>query len=172
MDNTTALGNATTATASNMVRLGNASVTSIGGQVGWTTLSDARFKKNIKENVAGLDFIMKLKPVTYNVDIHKMNVFLNLHDSVNWATKYDGEKTVTSGFLAQDVEKAAKEVGYEFDGVDAPKNEKSYYGLRYGNFVVPIVKAIQEQQAQIEELRKQNQELIELNKKLLEQLKK
>lgn len=52
------------------------------------------------------------------------------------------------------------------------KNEKSYYGLRYGNFVVPIVKAIQEQQVQIEELRKQNQELIELNKKLLEQLKK
>jgi trimeric autotransporter adhesin len=172
MDNTTALGNSSKATASDMIRVGNASVTSIGGQVGWTTLSDARFKKNIKENVSGLDFIMKLKPVTYNVDIHKLNIFLNVHDSVNWATKYDGEKTVTSGFLAQDVEKAAKEVGYEFDGVDAPKNEKSYYGLRYGNFVVPIVKAIQEQQAQIDELKRQNQELIALNKKLLEQLKK
>ena len=172
MDNTTAIGNSAKATASNMVRIGNASVTSIGGQVDWTTLSDSRFKKNIKENVSGLDFIMKLKPVTYNVDIHKLNIFLNVHDSVKWDSKYDGEKTVTSGFLAQDVEKAAKEVGYDFDGVDAPKNEKSYYGLRYGNFVVPIVKAIQEQQAQIDELRKQNQELIELNKKLLEQLKK
>lgn len=172
LDNTTSLGNGASSTASNMVRVGNSSVTSIGGQVGWTTLSDGRFKRNIKENVSGLDFILKLKPVTYNVDIHKINSFLNIHDSVNWSTKFVGESITTSGFIAQDVEKAAKEVGYDFDGVDAPKNEKDYYGLRYGNFVVPIVKAIQEQQVQINELKKQNQELIELNKKLLEQLQK
>ena len=29
-------------------------------------------------------------------------------------------------------------------GVDAPKNDKDYYGLRYGEFVVPLVKAVQE----------------------------
>ena len=168
--NTVSLGNGASSTASNMVRIGNASITSIGGIVGWTTLSDARFKKNVQSDVRGLDFILKLKPVTYNVDIHKMNDFIGYNDSNKWEGKYDGEKTRTSGFLAQDVEIAAKEAGYSFSGVDVPKNDKDYYGLRYGDFVVPIVKAIQEQQAQIDELKKQNQELIELNKKLLEKL--
>lgn len=170
--NTLALGNGTSTTASNMVRVGNASITSIGGIVGWTTLSDARFKKNISQDVRGLDFILKLKPVTYNVDIHKMYEFTGYNDSNKWEGKFDGEKVKTSGFLAQDVEIAAKEAGYQFSGVDVPKNEKDYYGLRYGDFVVPIVKAIQEQQVQIDELKKQNQELIELNKKLLEKLEK
>lgn len=170
--NTLSLGNGASSTASNMVRVGNASVTSIGGTVGWTTLSDARFKKNIQNDVQGLNFIMKLKPVTYNVDIHKMYDFINYNDSNKWDGKYDGEKIKTSGFLAQDVEAAAKEIGYNFSGIDVPKNEKDYYGLKYGDFVVPIVKAIQEQQVQIDELKRQNQELIELNRKLLEKLEK
>lgn len=53
--NSTALGNNAIITASNQVRIGNSSVSSIGGQVGWTTLSDARFKRNIKENVPVLN---------------------------------------------------------------------------------------------------------------------
>jgi hypothetical protein len=44
-------------------------------------------------------------------------------------------------------------VGYDFSGVDKPKNESDMYGLRYAEFVVPMVKAIQEQQAMIEELK-------------------
>jgi hypothetical protein len=170
--NTLSLGNGASSTASDMVRVGNASITSIGGTVGWTTLSDARFKKNILSDVQGLNFIMKLKPVTYNVDIHKIYEFVNYNDTNKWDSKYDGEKIKTSGFLAQDVEAAAKAVGYNFSGIDVPKNEKDYYGLRYGDFVVPIVKAIQEQQVQIDELKRQNQELIELNRKLLEKLEK
>jgi len=34
--------------------------------------------------------------------------------------------------------------------VDAPKNENDYYGLRYAEFVVPLVKAVQEQQNTID----------------------
>ena len=49
-----------------------------------------------------------------------------------------------SGFVAQEVEKAAKELQYDFSGVDAPKNDKDFYGLRYADFVVPLVKAVQE----------------------------
>jgi len=170
--NTLSLGNGASSTASNMVRVGNASITSIGGIVDWTTLSDARFKSNIKQDVHGLDFILKLKPVTYNIDIHKMYDFIGYNDSNKWEGKYEGEKIRTSGFLAQEVELAAKELGFNFGGIDVPKNEKDYYGLRYGNFVVPIVKAIQEQQVQIDDLKKQNQELIEMNKKLMEKLEK
>ncbi len=49
-----------------------------------------------------------------------------------------------TGFLAQEVEAAAKKIGYDFSGVDAPKNENDLYGLRYAEFVVPLVKAVQE----------------------------
>jgi len=49
------------------------------------------------------------------------------------------------------VEQTAGEIGYDFSGVDKPQNEESFYGLRYATFVVPLVKAVQEQQAMIEE---------------------
>jgi len=51
------------------------------------------------------------------------------------------------------------EAGYEFDGVVVPKNSKETYGLAYSQFVVPLVKAVQEQQVQIEALKKQIAEL-------------
>src|SRR6185295_6991322 len=54
------------------------------------------------------------------------------------------QQIVYTGFIAQDVEKAAKEIGYDFNGVDAAKNDKDLYGLRYAEFVVPLVKAVQE----------------------------
>ena len=62
----------------------------------------------------------------------------------------DKYSQVTTGFIAQDVEAAAQSIGYNFSGVDAPKNENDYYGLRYAEFVVPLVKAVQEQQVIIE----------------------
>ena len=49
------------------------------------------------------------------------------------------------------MELAAESVGYDFSGVDKPKNEDDFYGLRYAEFVVPLVKAIQEQQQIIEQ---------------------
>ena len=68
------------------------------------------------------------------------------------------------------MEETAKALGYDFSGVDAPKNDKDFYGLRYGTFVVPLVKAVQEladrvggQQVQIEELRSENATLREEN---------
>jgi len=57
------------------------------------------------------------------------------------------------------VEEAAIELGFDFHGVDKPKNENSHYGLRYAEFVVPLVKAMQEQQAIIEKLEKRIEEL-------------
>ena len=46
-----------------------------------------------------------------------------------------------------------KELGYDFSGVDAPKNDKDLYGLRYSDFVIPLVKAVQELSAQNKELK-------------------
>ena len=149
--NSTAVGANSNVTASNQVRVGNSSVTSIGGQVGWTTLSDGRFKKNITDNVQGLDFILKLKPVTYNIDIDKYSEFLNIPDSVriNEDEKIKSQ-IIHTGFIAQEVEKAANDLGYDFSGVDKPKNENDYYGLRYAEFTVPLVKAVQELNEKLE----------------------
>src|SRR5258706_10860710 len=75
------------------------------------------------------------------------------------------EKIIYSGFVAQDVEKAAKETDYDFSGVDAPKNDKDLYGLRYADFVVPLVKAVQElDENQNSKFKTQNDAIVELQK--------
>ena len=75
-----------------------------------------------------------------------------------------------TGFIAQQVEKAALSIGYNFSGVDFAKNSNDHYGLRYAEFVVPIVKAVQEQQLIIEELRKEVWELKGLVKMTIKKL--
>jgi len=41
------------------------------------------------------------------------------------------EERVRNGFIAQEVEAAAKKVGFDFDGVSTPENETDLYGIRY-----------------------------------------
>jgi hypothetical protein len=158
--NSTALGYGTAITASTQVRVGNAGITSIGGQVGWTTVSDARFKSEVKENVPGLEFILKLRPVTYHLDMNKIANFLHTPDSVRtWESEKLAAAELHTGFVAQEVEEEANKLGFNFSGVDKPKNSNDYYGLRYSEFTVPLVKAVQEQQAQIEQLKAENANL-------------
>ncbi|MFI5218060.1 MAG: T9SS type A sorting domain-containing protein [Bacteroidia bacterium] len=158
--NSSCFGNFATISASNQVRIGNISVSSIGGYENWTDISDGRFKKNVTENISGLKFIRRLRPVTYTLDAKGINNFLRpdtkQKDEQGILEK---EKIVYSGFIAQEVEKAAKEVGYDFSGVDAPKNERDLYGLRYAEFVVPLVKAVQELDKTNTELKIQNEDL-------------
>ena len=154
--------------ASNQAFIGNTSTAWIGGQVGWFHYSDARIKTNIKEEVKGLDFILKLRPVTYNKNLQKMREITGNKESKNFPGKYDIEKIKFSGFLAQEVEKAAKESGYDFDGVHKPQNDHDLYSLSYAEFVVPLVKAVQEQQAMI----KTQQQQIDLLLRRIEVLEK
>ena len=78
--NATAIGNNAIVDASGKVRVGNATVTSIGGQVGWTTFSDGRFKQNVSEEIPGLSFILKLRPVTYTTNITEYNRHIGLDE--------------------------------------------------------------------------------------------
>ncbi|HRI21692.1 MAG TPA: tail fiber domain-containing protein, partial [Panacibacter sp.] len=141
LNNATAIGYYAQVDASNKVRIGNTYVNSIGGQVGWTNFSDGRIKKEIKENVPGLSFIKALRPVTYHFDLAKENALMGMKDSINYPGKYDIEKTAFTGFVAQEVDEAAKKMNYDFSGVD--KSGK-IWGLRYAEFVVPLTKAVQE----------------------------
>ncbi|MCB0619902.1 MAG: hypothetical protein KDC41_14570, partial [Saprospiraceae bacterium] len=71
-----------------------------------------------------------------------------------------------TGFIAQEVESAALELGFEFSGVDAPKNEDEIYGLRYAEFSVPLVKAVQELDRKV----KDQQDTIETQQAAIDQL--
>lgn len=153
--NVIAIGQGTTVTASSTARFGNSATGSYGGWANWTNVSDGRFKKNVQNNVVGLEFIMRLQPVTYNLDVTGISQALNENRGDEWDSQMkkaivDKEKVVQTGFIAQDVEKAASEAGYNFSGIDAPKNEHDFYGLRYAEFVVPLVKAVQELNAELE----------------------
>ena len=174
--NSTAIGNGASATLSNSISVGNTSVTSIRGQVNFTTYSDGRFKRNINANVPGLDFVLKLRPVTYTWDIHKFNEHNRGNDFNAIPVKYTNEleeaaivkkESITyTGFVAQEVEKAAIDCEFNFSGVLKPQNDKDAYSLSYAEFVVPLVKSIQELNNQSEILTKKLNE----QQKIIEQL--
>jgi len=179
--NATAIGYGALALNNSQVMLGNTSVTSVWAAGVYMIYSDGRFKKNIKENVPGLDFINKLRPVTYQYDVHGMNKHISPEYSKltknNDGSRLDKnndnrrsasdetainskEKKIYTGFIAQEVEAAANNLTYDFSGVYKPSDEKDLYGLSYSDFVVPLVKAVQE-------LSKQN----ELQQKEIDELK-
>jgi len=142
LNNTTAIGYQASVSASDMVRIGNTSVTVIQGQVGWTAASDVRIKKNITNTNYGLSTVMQLRPVEYNLISNDL-------------------KQV--GFIAQEVKKLVPEVVTGKEG-DLKKGE--ILGITYANLVPVLTKAIQEQQAIIDNQNKRLSELESLVKKL------
>ena len=169
--NVIAMGQGTRVMGPSEARFGNSATISYGGWAGWTTFpSDERFKRNIKTDVPGIAFINKLRPVTYNLEATALDAFLHRNDrkeaTLSDVARATHDKALRekeairyTGFIAQEVEAAAKELGFDFSGVDAPKNENETYGLRYAEFVVPLVKAVQEQQKMIDELKKEIESL-------------
>lgn len=154
--NSVAIGNNSTVTAANTVYLGNSATASIGGVVNWTATSDQRFKANVEENVVGLEFVKLLRPVTYNMDAEAIEAHFGreLPEELKEVAA-EKAKVRYTGFLAQEVEFAAQASGYDFSGIDTPKEGHDAYGIRYAEFVVPLVKAIQEQQEIIEGQKKE-----------------
>jgi trimeric autotransporter adhesin len=169
----TAIGAGAIVMNSNNLRLGNTACTLISGNPAVYTGSDARFKTNVvADDVKGLDFIRLLRPVVYNFDTKKQTEFItkNMPDSTR-KRHLDldfGPSTAIrqSGFIAQEVEKAAEQVGYNFHGVHKPEHETDYYSLAYSTFVVPLVKAVQEMDKQKTE---QDQKITSLMQQLDEQ---
>ncbi len=128
LTNATAVGNGAKVDASNHVRIGNAGVTQIGGQVAWSNLSDARHKSNVRDLDLGREFVMALRPVSFTVD--------------------GGDGRTDMGFLAQEVEALLGD-GYNVLGVGA--DPERTLSLRYTDLIAPLVRTVQEQQAQITE---------------------
>ena len=167
INNSTAIGYDAQAGSSNIIVLGNNSITDVISTGSFHQPSDARFKFKIQEDVPGLSFITKLIPVTYQLNVHLMN------SKVTPGTRFVSDKISPgevsamrirrTGFIAQDVEKAANETGFNFDAIHKPENNNDYYSLNYAGFVVRLVKAVQELSAENALLKKQ---LNDLSKKV------
>ncbi|MEP7168353.1 MAG: tail fiber domain-containing protein [Bacteroidota bacterium] len=167
-DNITMLGWGITngqCTGNNQVLLGNTAVSQLRAPVtGITAYSDGRYKTNVKDDIRGLDFITKLNPVSYNVRPSELHKIWGTPDSISEKINHSQVETIRyTGFIAQEVEKAARESGYDFTGIDIPHNDHEAYALRYTEFIMPIVKAIKEQQSIIE---KQNERIVTLEQQL------
>ena len=154
---TVALGALSTTFQDGDIQFGdNSFTTRIGGYRPYTNMSDARFKIDVTANVPGIEFIKRLRPVTYRWDMVKLAQLdgnAKSLSAISEALREQNGRELNTGFLAQEVESAAKEIGYEFSGISKPQNDKAPYGLAYSEFVVPLVKAVQEQQQEIEQLR-------------------
>ena len=97
----------------------------ISGSTGvYTALSDVNKKTNIQDSSKGLEVVLQLRPVNYEM--------------------IDGEGTQELGFIAQEVETLIPEAYIEQEGSNG-----TFIGLSDRPIIAVLVKAIQEQQALI-----------------------
>ncbi|CAB4141569.1 Intramolecular chaperone auto-processing domain containing protein [uncultured Caudovirales phage] len=129
--------------------------------------SDAREKNSVQDSALGLDFIKSLRPVSYkwNVGGNKVDSKVVVDDEGNEhvepvVTPVPGNRTHW-GFIAQEIKAAVDAAGVDFGGwvLSDSDNTESQQALRYDQFIAPLVKAVQEQQAQIDSLKAQIAEL-------------
>ena len=91
--------------------------------------SDIKLKENIEVIPDALDKVKQLKGITFNY-------------------KKDGK--VSTGLIAQDLEKVLPEAVYESSDID--NDEDKHLAIRYGNTVGLLVEAIKELEARVKEL--------------------
>jgi hypothetical protein len=119
--------------------------TTVYATTGTINTSDVRQKTNVAASNLGLNFISNLNPVSYSwidggTPANEPNV----------VGARPGKRTFY-GFIAQDVRQTLDELGTgDFAGwtLDDPKDPESTQGLRYTEFIAPMVKAIQELSAE------------------------
>jgi hypothetical protein len=143
--NSVAIGYQAAATNSNSIVLGNSSIAHIYAAVSSiTAVSDRRRKKDIRDVELGLDFISRLRPVSYR--------FRN------------GDETLRYGFVAQEVARALpRTLGdrIEREGrglalVEREADTERTFRLSYSELIAPIVRAIQELSEEVSVLRRDN----------------
>jgi hypothetical protein len=98
------------------------------------SISDQRLKENVRDAADGLDVITALRPVRYD-----------------WKQGYGNDRKDQLGFIAQEVEAVFPEAVAEWQ---VGKNDETVYKtVGPGAFIPVLVKAIQEQQAIINDLK-------------------
>jgi len=144
----------------------------------WSTLyctntvnvSDANLKKDIAPLNYGIKDLMKLQPVSYKWKDNK----------VGKTTIPDNLQETKLGFLAQDLLKVLPEVvkTHDWKVTDESRPGEFTYtqnevlGVMYTDIIPVVVKAVQEQQTQIDALKKTVEELKKQNEMLLQLINK
>jgi hypothetical protein len=126
-----------------------------------TVGSDLRGKTDVVDCDLGLNFVLALRPIAYRQLVGKVEVS---KDGLNTETPVPGDR-VHRGFGAQQVREVLGQFGLDgrtFAGwcLADPADPESRQALRHEQFIAPMVKAIQEQAAQIAELRAQVTKLL------------
>lgn len=110
---------------------------------GTVQTSDLRMKRNIQESDLGLDFINKLRPVSYY-----------------W--KEGSDKKLHYGLIAQETEEALSQIKEANHRQNEVKNvivthdsKTDRYGVRYTELLSPVIKAIQELYAKFSQNQKE-----------------
>jgi len=165
------IGHGTSGVGDNYAVIGNSDITRLyaasdGAGVlyadGTIQNSDRRVKKSINTLAYGLNFIMKLRPVSY-YKLHPRNYPQELKDKfypdgkIRQVGAEDYDK-LQVGFIAQEVKAVNDEMHAENNIVSI--DEDGFHRMDYEKIVVPLVKAVQEQQEQIDELRAQIKSLL------------
>lgn len=123
--------------------------------------SDRRLKNSIEDSSLGLDFIMQLNPKQYKYNVSYTKAVPLEDGDIQDPNCKEGEKLLTFagqrthfGLIAQEVKEVLPS-DLEFAGwsLADKDNADSDQALNYMEFIAPLIKAIQEQQTQIEELK-------------------
>ncbi|MCY9855796.1 phage tail protein [Vibrio mediterranei] len=164
--NTIQLGGAIGPMGENEIVIGDSNMAVSIGDGSVQAASDRRDKADINyDGALGLDFILKQKPCSYRYD-QRMLYWERTRDGDVIKHPSDGTKAGKrhhQGLIAQDVKMVMDELGVDFAGyrdlsINATENNRDLSDrkmLVYEEFIAPLIKAVQEQQNQIEELKKQ-----------------
>ena len=127
-----------TVNATNQITLGDGAITSLRCNAILSGLSDARDKKDIIELEAGLNFVEKLKPVSFT-----------------WNMRDGGKVDIPdTGFIAQDLKQVQIDTGINIPYLVYDENPEKLEAS-YGKLLPVLVKAIQDLKKEVDELRAQ-----------------
>jgi hypothetical protein len=150
-NNQIVIGALATGQGDNYVTIGKGGTNQIYAQfttsATWTKASDERIKKNIQDSKLGLEFVSKLRPVTYN---WKPN-----NEYPKEIIGYDEKNTqdldaVMHGLIAQEVKSALDAEGVEHFAGWSQRESDGLQGVSNDMFVLPLINAVKELKARLE----------------------
>ena len=115
--------------------------------------SDRNEKNTIVDSDLGLSFIKELKPVSYKFNNKTRTHYGLIAQDVKETLDSISKSTENfAGYIEADVEVDENANKLNGEGAKWKKTGEKTYGLRYGEFIAPLIKAVQEQQTLIETL--------------------
>ena len=123
--------------------------------------SDLRLKNSVQDSILGLDFIEKLRPVSYKWNQGSVTIIPPVIGEDGKIVEGSEQEPIRNpgkrpryGFIAQEVKEVIDDLGVDFGGwiKDDMSDPDSYQSLRYTEFIAPAVKAIQELSAKVKQL--------------------